>query len=153
MTGERTFLSVLTAATVAAFASAALAVEAGEYACEVEHVAGVSSEGAHVALDEAPRRFEISVSHTRVHPDELRKAPISRQRQPENGARVSSARIAERLFARPMTGLRSTDGALFAQDGNVVAFQEEGAFLAYGAAPAGASDAAVAVYVGRCEKR
>ena len=153
MTGERALLSALTAGIVAASASAALAIEAGDYVCDAAHVAGVSGEGTLVPLDEAPRRFDVSVSHTRVHPDELRGRPVARQHRPENGPVKASARIAERLFARPMTGLRSEDGALFAQHGNVVAFQEDGAFLAYGPAPAGSGDAAVAVYAGRCEKR
>ncbi|PQA85531.1 hypothetical protein [Hyphococcus luteus] len=154
-------------ACIAAFAATALPACAtsqvpqppiasfGDYQCNIDETAGVTSSAESYDLDRAPAAFVFSAYESPVTPEELRKGPLrgldrdlsgETDRYEPEPRRMFSASITPDIFAAPAQALRSADLHVFHQDGVTIAFEKDLSFIAYGPAAEGG----VAVYAGSC---
>ena len=145
-------LAVSTVIFLAVFAGGpAIAIEAGDYECEVESAVGITSAGEKSQLQDAPQTFRLQAVDAPVTPDELRRPTRSLDRfQPEE-IPIVSASINARLFHHPTKALRSKGGRVYTQDANVIVFSDDNMFMAYGLANRKVLNG-VAIYSGKCNR-
>ena len=113
----------------------------------------VTDVGESLTIEDAPGAFVLNASSTPWSPDLGRDRPQRAMDYYSDGEPAVSVSVGERLFAGPATDLRSEDGAVYVQGGNVFRFMGEGRFTATGYTSISGAGQGVAVYSGHCNKR
>lgn len=141
---------ICVAALIALFAGGtALAIEAGDYKCEIDSAIGITMAGDKIELEEAPSTFRLQAVDAPVTAEELRRPSRSLDHYQPEELPIVSASIDVRLFHYPTRALRSRGGLVYTQGANVIVFSDDNMFMAYGLANKKILSGA-AIYSGKC---
>jgi hypothetical protein len=142
---------LLALAAFAAIPAPAVALEVGAYVCRIEHAVLVTGQGETRDLESAPQEFVVSVFTSAPAREPLRDQPLRSLDYYYPEGDMPAARVEAKLFSEPATELRTEDGVVYAQQGNVFRFAQDGRFTATGHVTLGGEG--IAVYSGYCERQ